>query len=78
MQRRIRFLESFTAVDTNGRTHKVRAYEHQVLLGSFPSEGLEHWESTGQTEYRLESGEPVEMLPDGAMRSRTSALELHR
>ena len=70
MQRRTHFLESFSARDAEGRVHKVRAYEHEVQVDALLADGQDHWEPTGQLEYRLDSGEAVELMADGTIEIR--------
>jgi hypothetical protein len=43
------------------------AYEH-LLRTNVIADGQDHWEPTGMSEYRLASGERVDVAPDGAMR----------
>jgi hypothetical protein len=78
MQRRIHFLDSFAVVDSQGHRHKVRLFEHQVQPDMLLCDGHEHWEPTGQAEYRLDNGDIVEVLDDGTMRARDSSLQLWR
>jgi hypothetical protein len=67
MDLRLRFLESFLATGSDGRTHKVRAYDRLVQVPTSPG-GDEQWESTGVAEYRLDDGRLVEVLRDGSLR----------
>jgi hypothetical protein len=66
MDMKLHLLESFTAQGTDGKTYKVLAYERLVRDESLP--GGEHWEPTGVSEYHLEDGRLVDMLPDGQIR----------
>ncbi len=66
MDLRLRFLESFLATGSDGRTYKVRAYDRLVQVPSFPG-GDEQWESTGVAEYRLDDGRLVKALRDGSL-----------
>jgi len=77
MERKLHLLESFTARGSDGATYKVRGYEHLVRDESV-ADGGEHWEPTGQAEYRLEDGKPVEVLHDGSMRIADSRVQLAR
>jgi hypothetical protein len=77
MERKLHLLESFTARGSDGETYKVRGYEHLVRDESL-ADGLEHWEPTGQAEYRLEDGQPVEVRRDGSMRLPNSGVQLAR
>ena len=65
MDKQLRLLDSFPARGADGTSYKVMAYEHlrRVELASGAGD---QWEPTGQTEYRLASGERVDPLDDGA------------
>jgi len=41
------------------------------------ADGGDHWEPTGLSEYRLASGERVNVAPDGAMRVAATGVALH-
>lgn len=77
MERKLHFLESFSAKGSDGATYKVCGYEHLVLDESL-ADGGEHWESTGEAEYRLISGERLEVRRDGSMRIAGSGVQLVR
>jgi len=77
MDRKLHFLESFNASGSDGATYKVCGYEHLVRDESV-ADGGEHWEPTGEAEYRLEDGERVEVWHDGSMRVARSGVELAR
>jgi hypothetical protein len=51
------------------------AYEHLRKV-DLMSGGAEQWEPTGQTEYRLASGERVDPVADGAWRVVPTGLTL--
>jgi hypothetical protein len=68
MERKLHLLDSFAARGSDGATYKVRAYEHLVRDESMLVDGRDHWEATGQSEYRLEDGTRVDLFRDGAMR----------
>jgi hypothetical protein len=76
MQRTLHLLESFNARGSDGASYKICAYEHLVRDESIPTDGREHWEPTGVSEYRLEDGRLVEMGRDGAMRVADTGVEL--
>ena len=59
MDKQLRLLDSFPARGADGSTYKVMAYEHLQRV-ELSSAGLEQWEPTGLTEYRLASGERVD------------------
>jgi len=75
MDRKLNFLESFNAVGSDGATYKVCGYEHLVRDESL-TDGLEHWEPTGEVEYRLADGGRLEARRDGSMRIVSSGVEL--
>jgi len=67
MDKQLRLLDSFPARGADGAEYKVMAYEHLARV-DLMSSGAEHWEPTGLTEYRLASGERVDVLTDGGWR----------
>ena len=75
MDKQLRLLDSFPARGADGASYKVMAYEHLQRV-DLASGGPGHWEPTGQTEYRLASGERVDPLDDGAWRVVPSGLML--
>ena len=75
MDRKLQLLDSFTAQGTDGASYKVMAYEHMLRV-DFLADGQDHWEPTGVTEYRLASGERLDVTPGGAMRIVASGVEL--
>jgi hypothetical protein len=77
MDRKLQFLESFHAQGSDGATYKVLGYEHLVRDESV-LDGTDHWESTGEIEYRLDGGERLEVHRDGSMRIARSGIELSR
>ena len=52
------------------------AYEH-LLRTNVIADGQDHWEPTGMSEYRLASGERVDVAPDGVMRVVPTRVKLH-
>lgn len=76
MERKLHFLESFSAEGSDGATYKVCGYEHLARDDSV-IDGRDHWESTGQVELRLASGERLEVHRDGSMRT-PSGVQLMR
>ena len=77
MERKLHFLESFSATGTDGAHYKVLVYEHMARDESV-ADGVDHWESTGELEYRLSSGEQLEVHRDGSMRVGRSDVQLSR
>jgi hypothetical protein len=76
MDKKLHLLDSFKAQGTDGASYKVMAYEH-LLRMDLVADGRNHWEPTGLSEYRLASGERVDVAPDGAMRIVATGVELH-
>ena len=74
MDKKLQWLDSFEVQGNDGVAYKVRAYEHLMRVDLAP--GRDHWESTGLTEYRLATGERVDVRPDGAMRVVATGVEL--
>lgn len=77
MERKLHFLESFDAKGTDGAPYKVHVYEHMARDESV-ADGGEHWESTGELEYRLGGGEQLDVHRDGSMRIARSGVQLYR
>lgn len=77
MERKLHFLESFSATGTDGAPYKVLVYEHMARDESV-ADGTEHWESTGELEYRLGGGERLDVRRDGSMRIARSGVKLQR
>lgn len=77
MERKLHFLESFSAQGTDGAPYKVLVYEHMARDESV-ADGTDHWESTGELEYRLGGGERLEVHRDGTMRIPRSGVQLYR
>ena len=75
MDKQLRLLDSFPARGADGVRYKVMAYEHLQRVDLL-SGGTEQWEPTGQTEYRLASGERVDSVGDGSWRVVPSGLTL--
>lgn len=68
MEHKLHLLESFSARGSDGRTYKVRAFEHLAREDALLNDGREIWEPTGRTEYRLDDGTVVKPQPDGSLR----------
>lgn len=70
-------LESFSAQDAQGRAHKVCGYE--LLARAYPwLDVAVQWEPTGVVEYRLDTGEHLDMNRDGSLVAAQSGLRLQR
>lgn len=77
MDRKLHLLDSFSVKGADGHTYKVMGYEH-LVSNAVLQDGQEHWEPTGQIEYRLDSGEQVAVARDGSMRIARTGVELRR
>ena len=75
MDKQLRLLDSFPARGADGAAYKVMAYEHLRRV-DLTTAGVEQWEPTGLTEYRLASGEQVDLMADGAWRVVPTGLTL--
>lgn len=75
MERKLQFLESFDARGSDGASYKVCGYEH-LARDEALTDGREHWEPTGQAEYRLADGAPVRVRPDGSLCVASTGVEL--
>jgi hypothetical protein len=76
VDRKLQLLDSFQAQGTDGASYKVMAYEHLRRVDLL-ADGQDHWEPTGVTEYRLASGERVDVAKEGVMRVVPTGVELH-
>src|SRR5436190_8917144 len=76
MEKKLQLLDSFAAHGTDGASYKVMAYEHLRRVDLL-ADGQDRWEPTGVTEYRLASGERVEVAKEGLMRVVPTGVELH-
>jgi hypothetical protein len=77
MDMKLHLLETFAADGNDGVTYKVHGYERLVRDDSL-ADGQDHWEPTGVAEYRLASGELVDMQGDGSMRVVATGVRLAR
>lgn len=64
MEKRLQRLETFSALGSDGKTYSVHAYEHLCRVDLTAEE---HWEPTGQIEYKLADGRPLKVAADGSM-----------
>lgn len=67
MDLRLHLLESFMATGSDGQSYKVCGYERLARDASVADDDA-HWEPTGQAEYRLADGRPVDVRAGGEMR----------
>ncbi len=77
MEKMLHRLETFAARGSDGATYTVHGYEHMARVDTFPT-AEPQWESTGVAEYKLASGAPIQVLPDGSMQVRDRDLRLQR
>lgn len=73
MDLRLHLLDSFSARGSDGMEYKVCAYDRLARDLSVPGE---HWESTGQAEYRLADGRRIQVERDGSMQIAGSGVQL--
>jgi hypothetical protein len=77
MDKKLHRLETFSVQDMHGATFKVHAYEHLTRVHQFLDMETQ-WEPTGLIEYKLSTGEHLEVDDDGRMFTPGSAVPLHR
>ncbi|HEX4233076.1 MAG TPA: hypothetical protein VH041_02105 [Caldimonas sp.] len=77
MEKTLRRLEAFKARGDDGKMYAVHGYEHLARV-HWPAAAHEQWEPTGQAEYKLADGRPLDVDRDGAMRVHGSTLRLER
>lgn len=77
MDQKLHLLESFPAVADDGSRYKVMGYE-QLRRDESLADGQDRWEPTGRLEFRLDSGELVDLRRDGTMRVVANGLVLKR
>lgn len=75
---KLHLLDSFEMLGSDGKRYKVRAYEHLVHDDSIPADGREHWEPTGQAEYRLDDGRPLRWVAEHEAQVSGDGLRLQR
>jgi hypothetical protein len=75
MDLKLHLLDTFRASGSDGNDYKVCAYERLRRDDSLP-DGLDHWVSTGVTEYRLDSGEEIDARADDHLVVRRSGIAL--
>ncbi len=70
-------LETFSVRGEDGKQYVVRGYEHLAHLEGAP-DLPDQWHATGLAEYRLASGERVDVDRAGAMTVANSGMRLQR
>ena len=77
MDKKLQRLETFRAQGNDGQVYVVHGFEHLVRLEGAPDVD-QSWESTGMAEYKLASGEPLQVAADGSMHVVGTDLVLRR
>jgi hypothetical protein len=77
MDIKLQLLESFHAHGSDGQTYKVFGYERLARDESVTA-AIEHWQSTGVSEYRLADGRFVDERDDGSLLIERSDVRLMR
>lgn len=77
MDLKLSLLDTFPARGADGKVYKVCAYE-RLRRDETLADGREHWLPTGVAEYRLESGDLVDVGRDDGMTVAHSGLRLVR
>jgi hypothetical protein len=77
MDKKLHLLETFTARGDDGNAYVVHGYEHLARLDGTP-DLADQWEPTGLAEYKLSSGERIEVDKSGAMAVARSGVKLNR
>ena len=77
MDKRLHLLETFPVRGDDGKLYVVRGYEHLARLDGTP-DLLDQWEPTGESEYKLEDGQSIEIDTSGAMKVARSGMKLTR
>ena len=77
MDKKLQRLETFRVQDMHGASYKVHAYEHLTRVHNF-LDMENQWEPTGLIEYKLSSGEHLEVDHDGNLFMPGSTMPLHR
>ncbi|MBI2732157.1 MAG: hypothetical protein HYX44_02240 [Aquabacterium sp.] len=77
MDKKLHRLETFRVQDLHGATYKVHAYEHLTRVDNLLDMQTQ-WEPTGEFEYKLATGEHLEVDEDGTMYVAGSGMPLQR
>jgi hypothetical protein len=75
MDKKLQLLETFAARGDDGNDYVVHGYEHLARLVGMPDTGAP-WEPTGVAEYKLASGEHIEVDKAGTMTVARSGVRL--
>ena len=66
MDKKLQRLETFRVQDMHGATYKVHAYEHLTRVHTLMDMQTQ-WEPTGLVEYKLSTGEHLDLDNDGTL-----------
>ena len=77
MDKKLARLETFRVQDMHGATYKVHAYEHLTRVHTLMDMQTQ-WEPTGLIEYKLSTGQHLDLDDDGTLLEPTSHMPLHR
>jgi hypothetical protein len=77
MDKKLHRLDTFRVQDLHGTVFKVHAYEHLTQVSNLLDMRAQ-WEPTGEVEYKLSTGEHLELDDDGTMYVLGSSMPLHR
>lgn len=77
MDKKLARLETFRVQDMHGATYKVHAYEHLTRVHTLMDMQTQ-WEPTGLVEYKLSTGEHLDLDVDGTLYVPSSHTALHR
>ena len=75
MEKTLRLLDSFSARGNDDKTYSVHVYEHLAKV-ELMTAGEEQWEPTGQIEYKLADGRPLEVSGDSDAVMRVAGSDL--
>jgi hypothetical protein len=77
MDTKLHRLESFSALDEQGKTYTVYGYE--IMARAYPwLDAAVQWEPTGRVEYKLANGEHLDITEDGTLHGARTGVRLHR
>lgn len=75
MDKTLHRLETHRLVGDDGQTYVVHGYEHLTRLDNTP-DFADQWHPTGQFEYKLADGTPLQVAGDGTMTIPRSGVRL--
>ena len=78
MDKKLRQLETFVAIGSDGNTYSVHGYEHLGRIEGLTAGVPEQWEPLGVAEYKLADGRPLQEREDGSFVVPGKSLELRR